>query len=212
MNPSICTLIYSFHTVEDEQSWGTNNSKGRTGPENCAHKKARGLPLVCNRRFSVMRQTENKSCRSLREDFLSFFAPRAPRLSLTPRDPLHFHEKQQQTPSCWRTVVLLSPATKITVHKAPSHRFDACSSCVFVFHTHFKHLLLLLRFSQRNTETWTNFRYNESENRHGSRKLQSWKNWRISSDLIFYLRTKTDGLKKKQIQYLERIFFKTSRT
>ena len=83
MNPSICTLIYSFRTVEDEQSWGTNNSKGRTGPENCAHKKARGLPLVCNRRFSVMRQTENKSCTSLREDFLSFFAPRAPRFSHT---------------------------------------------------------------------------------------------------------------------------------
>ena len=103
MNPSICTLIYSFRTVEDEQSWGTNNSKGRTGPENCAHKKARGLLLVCNRRFSVMRQTESKSCTSLREDFLSFFAPRAPRLSLTPRDPLHFHEKQQHTPSCWRT-------------------------------------------------------------------------------------------------------------
>ena len=49
------------------------------------------------------------------------------------------------------------------------------------------------------TKHWNvnKFRYNESENRHGSRKLQSWKNWRISSDLIFYLRTKTDGLKKK---------------
>ena len=27
--------------------------------------------------------------------------------------------------------------------------------------------------------------------------FRSWKNWRIPSDLIFYLRTKTDGLKKK---------------
>ena len=61
---------------------------------------------------------------------------------------------------------------------------------------------VILRFSQRNTETWTNFRYNESENRHGSRKLQSSKNWRISSDLIFYLRTKTDGLKKNRYNTL----------
>lgn len=80
-----------------------------------------------------------------------------------------------------RQVTVLTLALRVYSYSTPTSR----------------HLLLLLRFSQRNTETWTNFRCNESENRHGSRKLQSAKNWRISSDLIFYLRTKTDCLKKK---------------